>query len=86
MEGVGWGLGLLRCGLWEERVLEGKRLIKALEGCRVGICILAELAEDAKRVKVAYDRITGEIILRGIRVTGLLREVVKTVRFGGREV
>lgn len=42
--------------------------------------------EDAKRLKVAYDRISGEIILRGIRVTGLLREVVETVRLGGREV
>lgn len=42
--------------------------------------------EDAKRWKPAYDRITGEIILRGIRVAGLLREVVKIVRLGSREV
>lgn len=57
-----------------------------MEGCRVGICILGALVEGDEKLKIAYDRISGEIILRGIRVTGLLREVVKIVRFGGSEV
>lgn len=57
-----------------------------MEGCRVGICILGALVEGDEKSKIAYDRISGEIILRGIRVTGLLREVVKIVRFGGSEV